>query len=153
MSRISRPAMFMEIAHIVAKRATCFRLNVGAVITHKNRIISIGYNGVAPGEPHCLGRDCPGKDGCTLTTHAEINALDYIPTHAVFPKIEMYVTDSPCEECARAIRNDQRVMKLYYQTPYRVSEGLDIIRGGRIEVFRVLPSGLVVDDFNDIVEE
>lgn len=147
--------MFMEIAHIVAKRATCFRLNVGAVITHKNRIISIGYNGVAPGEPHCLGNDCPGRDHCTLTTHAEENALDYIPMHSSYDDgLTMYVTDSPCVECARKIIKDTRVRYLYFQTPYRVTQGLHDLMNSNIRVLRVMPSGIIVNWFsNEIVEE
>lgn len=153
MSRISRPAMFMEIAHIVAKRATCFRLNVGAVITFHNRVISMGYNGVAPGAPHCQGNNCPGKDLCTLTTHAEINALDYIPAHASFPDVDMYCTDSPCPDCARAIIHDGRVSKFYFRTPYRVKEGLTILHDKGIHVFRILPSGTVVDWLTHVIVE
>lgn len=53
MSRISRDQMLMDIAEVVAKRGTCNRLQVGAVISKEGRIISTGYNGVPSGLPHC----------------------------------------------------------------------------------------------------
>lgn len=53
MDRISRSEMLMEMAFIVAKRGTCSRLQVGAVISRDGRIISMGYNGAPAGLSHC----------------------------------------------------------------------------------------------------
>ena len=77
--RISRHLMFMEIAHTVAKRATCMRLNVGAVLVADRQIVSIGYNGAPSGAPHCAGNECPGKHHCHETIHAEVNAVQHLP--------------------------------------------------------------------------
>ena len=51
--RISRSEMLMEMAFTVAKRGTCSRLQVGAVISRDGRIISMGYNGAPSGLQHC----------------------------------------------------------------------------------------------------
>lgn len=53
MERITRHGMLMEIAHIVAERGTCSRLQVGAVFTIESRIIATGYNGAPRGMDHC----------------------------------------------------------------------------------------------------
>ena len=41
------------VCQIIAQRSTCAKVQVGAVLAMENRIISIGYNGVAPGQIHC----------------------------------------------------------------------------------------------------
>jgi len=138
--------MFMEMAKVVAKRATCFRLNVGAVVVHDNRIVSIGYNGSPPGEPHCTGHTCAGAAQCRQTIHAEVNALGYISnTYDGNVDLDLYVTDSPCVDCANHILADSRVHRVFFATPYRVLTGLDILIGEGIEVYRVLPAGYVID--------
>lgn len=94
--RTTRPQMFMEIAHAVARRSTCMRLNVGAVIVQGRSIVSIGYNGAPSGAPHCLGNACPGKLVCRETIHAEDNALRHLPPlEPDSPLLDLYVTDSP----------------------------------------------------------
>lgn len=53
MARVTRDEMLMEVAQAVAKRGTCSRLQVGAVISREGRIISTGYNGAPAGLDHC----------------------------------------------------------------------------------------------------
>lgn len=45
--------MLMQIASVVAKRGTCSRAQVGAVVSRDGRIIATGYNGAPAGLPHC----------------------------------------------------------------------------------------------------
>ena len=141
--RITRPQMFMEIARVVAKRSTCMRLNVGAVIVHNRRIVSIGYNGVPPGAPHCTGNDCPGKHHCRLTKHAEENALEYL-AEEIRGDLDIYVTDSPCEVCFTRLTIDPRIKRVFFGTPYRITEHLDHPPGSGPRVYRVLPAGYVM---------
>lgn len=47
---------FMDIAEIIAKKSTCLKSQVGSVAIKDGRIISIGYNGTAPGEIHCIDK-------------------------------------------------------------------------------------------------
>lgn len=75
---------FLNIAREVAKRSTCPRAAVGAVVVKDNRILSTGYNGAAPGKLHCdevgclmeYGNENYLKDGhCQRAIHAETNAI------------------------------------------------------------------------------
>ena len=145
LERISRQMMFMEMAKVVAKRATCFRLNVGALVTHDNRVVSIGWNGSPPGEPHCTGHTCAGASQCRQTIHAEVNALRYIPSWDDDRVFDLYVTDSPCVDCANYILEHGYVGRVFFATPYRIATGLDILVGEGIKVYRVLPAGYVID--------
>jgi dCMP deaminase len=96
--RITWDEYFLEIASVVAKRSTCPRLKVGAVITHKNKIVTTGYNGAPPGKPHCTEVGCMIVDGhCKRTIHAEENALTQLNLHG-YP-LKMYVTHEPCVKC------------------------------------------------------
>lgn len=131
----------MEVAYVMSKRATCQRLSVGAVITRKHRIVSCGWNGVPPGHPHCQGNECPGRFGCELTTHAEVNAINYIPSIKCKP-LDMYVTDSPCERCFELIKKDHRIHRLFFSTPYRINEHL---KDSGKHIYRITPSGYITD--------
>lgn len=151
--RISRPQMFMEIAHVVSKRSTCFRLNVGALVVINNRIVSIGYNGAPSGAPHCLGNACPGAMGCHETIHAEDNALRHVPHSLRHEDKDLYVTDSPCLACTDRIIAD-KVKRLFFGRPYRLNEHLELLVDAGCEVYQVTPSGYVVDWFTRaIVDE
>lgn len=146
--RPTRPQMFMEIAQIVSKRATCMRLNVGAVLVQGRRIVSIGYNGVPSGAPHCSGNDCPGKHHCRETTHAEMNALLHLSPglatrNGVIEDLDLYVTDSPCADCFDKIVTGGLVKRVFFGTPYRITDHLE--QESQIEVYRVLPAGYVMD--------
>lgn len=67
---------FLNIAKEVASRSTCPRASVGAVIVKDNRILSTGYNGAAPGKPHCSEAGCVVAGGhCQRAIHAETNAV------------------------------------------------------------------------------
>ena len=76
MNRPSWDTYFLEIAKLVASRSTCPRASVGAVIVKNNRILSTGYNGAPPGEPHCVDVGClMVNNHCERTVHAETNAV------------------------------------------------------------------------------
>lgn len=155
--RISRPQMFMQMAQVVAQRSTCSRLNVGAVIVADRRVVSIGYNGVEPGAPHCAGNNCPGKHHCKLTTHAEHNALNYLPgefrtgAEAQLP-LDLYVTDSPCAHCTELLVNDGRVKRVFFANPYRINDHLGAAMH-KVFFYRVTPAGYIYDwNTNELVE-
>ena len=145
--RITRHQLFMEIAHVLAKRSTCPRLNVGAVVVVNSRIVSVGYNGAPPGEPHCTEAGCLCEDGgCRRTVHAEINALNYVPDSVRGSESSLYVTDSPCMACARAISEHNDILWLYYGQPYRDTAPLIYLIAMGVEVFRVVPSGYTISE-------
>lgn len=116
--RIDKDEYGLEIAKTVARRGECSRRQVGAVICNeKGRILSTGFNGVAPGADKCRQGTCPGfhaasgtnLDGCRAS-HAEISALVYLPSPD--EAFTLYCTSEPCFSCTKAIllTNIQRVV-------------------------------------------
>lgn len=141
--RTTRPQLFMEIAQVVAKRSTCMRLNVGAVLVKDRSIVAIGYNGVPKDAPHCAGNSCPGKQHCHETIHAEMNALAHLPDGILGP-LDLYVTDSPCVGCYDKLILDRRVTRIFFATPYRITDHLTDSLWD-IGIYRVTPAGYTVD--------
>lgn len=136
--------MFMQIAHVVSRRSTCPRLNVGAVVVVNNRIVSIGYNGSKSGDPHCTDVGCHMDNGaCIRTVHAEVNAITHMPE--LNEPASLYVTNSPCVECAKFIAAHHDILWVYYDHPYRDPEGLEILRTHGIVILRVTPNGYLTD--------
>jgi len=141
MTQPQRPTfhqLFARFAQLVATRSTCTRLQVGSVITSGDftRVLSIGYNGNARGLANTCDREEPGNCGCI---HSEINALlklDYTE-----PSKILFLTDTPCVNCAKAIIN-AGIGAVYYIRDYRKTEGVDLLRSVGIPVERVdLPEG------------
>lgn len=132
----------METAKLVSRRSTCFRLNVGAVVVVNDRPVSWGYNGSPPGEPHCAGNECPGRFACTETTHAEDNALRYVPK-GVQPE-DIYITDSPCLVCAHLIVASG-IKRVFFDRPYRIGDGIHHLINRSIAVYQVTSSGYVIE--------
>jgi dCMP deaminase len=98
---------FMQITLQVAKRSTCPRAAVGAVIVRDKRILTTGYNGAPTGLPHCTEAGCLMVNGhCVRTLHAEQNAIIQGALHGVdVSGSTMYVTHQPCRNCAKMIIN------------------------------------------------
>lgn len=100
---------FLSLAKLVSTRSTCPRAQVGAVIVRDKRIISTGYNGAAPGEPHCTEIGCLMVDGhCLRAIHAETNAIAQAARFGISVEGAMlYLYDSrhrpPCSKCRQLI--------------------------------------------------
>lgn len=107
MTRPTWDEYFIEIALAVAKRSTCNRAQVGAIIVKDKRILTTGYNGAPRGLPHCSDEGCEIVDGhCVRTLHAEQNAIIQAALHGV--SVEggtIYSTHQPCHTCAKMIIN------------------------------------------------
>jgi dCMP deaminase len=98
---------FMQITLQVARRSTCPRAAVGAVIVRDKRILTTGYNGSPQGLPHCTEVGClMVNDHCVRTLHAEQNAIIQGALHGVdVSGSTLYVTHQPCLNCAKMIIN------------------------------------------------
>lgn len=106
---------FMSIAELVAKRSTCLRRQVGAVIVKDKRVLATGYNGVPKGIAHCVDVGClrkklnvPSGERHELCRglHAEQNAIIQAALHgASIEGAEAYTTLSPCVVCAKMLIN------------------------------------------------
>ncbi len=106
-NRADWDAYFMEIARVVATRATCDRKHVGAVIVRDRTILSTGYNGSIRGMPHCDEVGHMMENGhCVATIHAEANAILQAAKNGVaIEGAEVYITASPCWPCFKLIAN------------------------------------------------
>ena len=106
---------FLEMARLVAKRATCLRRSVGAVLVKEKKILATGYNGAPAGLAHCLDIGClreklgiPSGQRHELCRglHAEQNVLVQAALHGVSTKDStLYITNQPCIICAKMLIN------------------------------------------------
>lgn len=107
MTRPTWDEYFAEIAYQAAKRSTCLRKKVGAIIVKNKNILSTGYNGSISGLDHCEDKGCLMENGhCIRTVHAEANSIINAARHGI--KIEggtIYTTASPCWHCFKLIAN------------------------------------------------
>ena len=106
-ARVSWDEYFMNIARVVATRATCDRKHVGAVLVRDKTILSTGYNGSIRGLPHCSEVGHMMEDGhCVATVHAEANAIIQAAKNGVaIEGAAIYTTASPCWPCFKLIAN------------------------------------------------
>jgi dCMP deaminase len=134
----------MQIAHLVATRATCPRRSVGALIVRDKRILATGYNGAPQGLPHCppMGPDHEWPEGCLRaghwirSLHAEQNALLQAAMIGIpCQGSSMYVTCQPCNMCAKMIIN-AGVVRVIYEGDYPDEFSKELFRDAKIEVLR-----------------
>jgi len=120
---------FMEIVYLIARRSTCLRRHVGAVIVKDNQILATGYNGVPTGIPHC-----DEQGGCLRALmnvpsgqrhelcrglHAEQNAIIQAAVHGSSIKGGiLYCTTMPCIVCTKMIIN-AGIKKVVYAEGYQ----------------------------------
>jgi dCMP deaminase len=124
----------MKFAIAASERATCSRLQVGAIIVVDNKIVSSGYNGATSKQDHCEHWD----DGtCMVAVHAEPNAI-MNANAPLGPDIHttMYVTHAPCISCATWII-DWDFKRVVYYTNYKDREGIEEIKGAGIELIQL----------------
>lgn len=135
--RIELDFILMEVAKLFAKRSTCGRLHVGAVIAKGSRIISTGYNGPLKGEEHCSSQICDLQSPCTRSIHAEANAIMFASSIGV-PVVDgsIYVTTTPCVKCAELIILSG-ITKVIYSDFHREGEkSLALLRKHNVEVIQ-----------------
>lgn len=127
-NRIERDPLMMKVAHLYSQRATCNRLSVGAVLALEGRIIAAGYNGGLPSDPFCSASiGCLATSPCTNTIHAEANLLFFCAKNGISTKdTTLYVTTSPCINCARAIIQSG-IKRVVYLDKYRDTSPLSIL--------------------------
>jgi dCMP deaminase len=154
--RPSRDEWAMGLAQLTAKRSTCLRRKVGAVLLNeRGHVLATGYNGVAAGMPHCneatdtcedgthretikvYGHSCSGAhalsgqslDSCQAI-HAEQNAL--LQCRDVYAIHTAYVTASPCITCCKLLLNTG-CQRIVFLDAYPHSSARDLwVGAGRI---------------------
>nr|WP_330220609.1 dCMP deaminase family protein [Syntrophotalea acetylenica] len=105
----------MEIARLVARRSTCLRRQVGAVLVKDKNILATGYNGTPSGLRHCSEVGClrqlhnvPSGQRHELCRglHAEQNAIIQAAKHGTNISGSMlFCTNTPCVICSKMIIN------------------------------------------------
>jgi dCMP deaminase len=120
---------FMEVAQVVATRATCDRKHVGAVLVRDRIILSTGYNGSIRGLPHCDEVGHMMEDGhCVATIHAEANAVIQAARNGgALLGATIYTTASPCWPCFKLVAN-AGIRRIVYGEFYRDERIFDVAR-------------------------
>ncbi len=144
-----RPAWgqyFMEITQLVAKRSTCVRRSVGAVIVKDKRMLSTGYNGAPSGIKHCIDVGClreklkvesGQRHELCRGIHAEQNAIIQAAYHGVSIKgADLYCTNLPCIICAKMIIN-AGLKTIYYQAGYADDLSKDMLDEAGISLIKI----------------
>jgi dCMP deaminase len=126
---------FLGITREVAKRSTCDRARVGAIIVKDRRILTTGYNGAPAGLPHCdeVGHLMVGGH-CVRTLHAEQNAIIQAAQHGVsVAGGTLYVTHQPCLTCAKMIIN-AGIRRVVFAGHYSDPNAVDFLNQAAVEL-------------------
>jgi dCMP deaminase len=132
---------YMDVAESFAKLSSAVRLQVGAIVVKDDRIISIGYNGMPTGWDNCC-EDIIRTDevGFQVTKtkaevlHAETNAIAKLAKSSESGLgATMFVTHSPCIECAKLIYQSG-ISTVYYKNNYRSDDGINFLIKSKVRV-------------------
>ena len=137
MTNINSPSwdkIWMTMAETISKRSHHPTFKVGALIvtSDNTQVLSLGYNGNAKGTSNVPKSDEPG---CSGLLHAEINALLKLDYNNPKDKV-MYLTLSPCENCAMAVINSG-ITEVVYKEEYRDNTGISLLKGCGIKVRKI----------------
>jgi dCMP deaminase len=138
--RPSLDDVYLRMLDILARRSTCARRQVAAILVDQfGRYVGSGYNGVPIGFPHCTDLPCEGSNdphgdnrNC-MAVHAEQNAImnsfgpDAVDT--------VYCSCTPCFECAKLLANLRNLKRVVVNEPYADKRGLLVfqLRGIQVE--------------------
>ena len=123
---------YLRMAKIWSENSYCQRRQVGALVVRDKMIISDGYNGTPAGFENV----CEDENNLTkpYVLHAEANAITKLARSGNNSDgSTLYVTDSPCIECAKLIIQ-AGIKRVIYAREYRFSDGIDLLRRAGIEV-------------------
>ena len=145
-TRPSWAQYFMDITELVAKRTTCTRRAVGAIIVKDKRLLSTGYNGAPTGIRHCIEVGClreqlkvesGQRHELCRGIHAEQNAIIQAAYHGVSVKdASLYCTTQPCSICAKMMIN-AGILKIYYRSCYDDQLAREMLQEAGIEMVQI----------------
>ena len=135
---------FMEMAELTAKRSTCLRRNVGAVIVKDKHIVATGYNGAPRRIAHCeeiggcmrekLGVPSGERHELCRALHAEQNAIIQAATLGVsIEDSTIYITHQPCVICAKMIIN-AGITRIVVKEGYPDELSVDILKEAGLRI-------------------
>jgi dCMP deaminase len=135
----------MAITKMVAKRSTCLRRHVGAILVKDKRILATGYNGSPAGLRHCEEVGCLREDSSVPSgerhelcrgLHAEQNAIIQAAYHGIaISGATVFCTNKPCVICSKMIIN-AGITKICYDQDYDDSLADQMLAEADIEIVR-----------------
>ena len=144
MERPSWDEYFIDITRLVARRSTCMRRQVGAVMVKEKNILATGYNGTPTGITHCDVSGClreqlkvPSGERHELCRglHAEQNAIIQAARHGVnIEKSVLYCTDSPCLICTKMLIN-AGIQKVVYLQGYADNLSMEMLAEAGVKTY------------------
>jgi len=148
MNRPTWEEYFMDITRLVAKRGTCLRRQVGAVLVKDKRILATGYNGAPSGVPHCQEVGClrekkniPSGERHELCRglHAEQNAIIQAAFHGIrIADATLYCTNQPCVICTKMIIN-AGIREILYESGYGDDLAREMLGEAKIPIRQFIP--------------
>ena len=122
---------YLRMARIWAENSYCKRRQVGALVVKDKMIISDGYNGTPSGfENICEENDITKP----YVLHAEANAITKLARSSNNSDgSTLYVTASPCIECAKLIIQ-AGIKRVVYAEKYRLNDGIQLMERAGIKV-------------------
>lgn len=129
---------YLRMSRIWAENSYCRRRQVGAIIVKDSMIISDGFNGTPSGFENV----CEDEDGATkpYVLHAEANAITKVArSNNSSEGATLYVTASPCIECAKLIIQ-AGIKRVVYGELYRLKDGIDLLNRAGVET-------VLIEDF------
>ncbi len=123
---------YLRMARIWAENSYCKRRQVGALVVKDKMIISDGYNGTPSGFENV----CEDENNITkpYVLHAEANAITKLArSHNNSDGATLYVTASPCIECAKLIIQSG-IKRVVYGETYRLDDGIRLLERAGIDV-------------------
>ena len=123
---------YIRMARIWAEHSYCKRRQVGALLVKDKTIISDGYNGTPSGFPNV----CEDDNDTTFpyVLHAEANAIAKVAqSNNSSDGATLYVTASPCIECAKLIIQ-AGIKRVVYSEKYRLTDGIDLLERAGVKV-------------------
>lgn len=136
---------FMEMAELAAKRSSCLRRNVGAVLVKNKKVLATGYNGAPKDIPHCELTGClreemqvPSGERHEICrgVHAEQNLVAQAAFHGVESRgSTVYCTHQPCIICTKILIN-AGVEKIYFKNAYSDQFAEKLLAQSEIELIK-----------------
>ena len=123
---------YLRMAAIWAENSYCKRRQVGALLVKDKMIISDGFNGTPAGFENV----CEDETNHTkpYVLHAEANAITKVAASSNSSRgATIYVTSSPCIECAKLIIQSG-IQRVVYSEDYRLADGVELLRRAGISV-------------------
>lgn len=120
------------MARIWAENSYCERRKVGALLVKDKMIISDGYNGTPSGFENVCEDDNNKTKPYVL--HAEANAITKVArSNNSSEGATLYVTASPCIECAKLIIQSG-IKRVVYSELYHMTDGIDLLKRAGVEI-------------------